>query len=783
MKSALAVATAVSICLATLIVLRPWVGGAIKNANLFRNSASEVTGASEKTALEVSGRKPARKRNSRTAALETVPLPDKQDMAPMPERREATEKATPAEAKAPSMPEPQGRLPKAAGDAALAPLLAYNPTDADIASLKDVINHTGNGDFPDAKAALLKISDPAVKKFALWFSYRAEAPDWAAEEITAFLDENPLWPARDKLEESIEDALFWRETDTRKVLAHFQERHPASGAGKAALGAALIATGRQKDGEELVREAWRRHVLTPAMEKKLRADNETVLRSEDHLARANFLLVQDDKSRVGAVNRILPLIDKDKHPSIKARIASVERSKRAASLFEKLDSRTKLEPAVMLARIQWMRRADKDKQAWSLLRSAPKSAATQTEAKQWWIERDAQVRKALNDGSPKTAYAIAKDYGGEMDDEDLSDAEFLAGWIALRFLDQPEAARAHLLTSASAGGLPKRRARASYWLGRTELALHNDAAAAARFADAAQHGHTFYGQLARQMITAADPTVALRTFVTPTQQEIDGFAKLDVMKALIIVQKAKLDELMPVFLFDLARNLDSAPDVILLCELALRIAPRHQALRMAKIAMNRSFPVEHYAYPGALPEFKTLGEEKDVEAALVHALTRQESEFNPKTVSGAGAVGLMQLLPSTAKEIARAFDVKFEKDKLISDPAYNVSLGTAFLYQLIRSYDGSYIMALAGYNAGPGRVRQWVRQFGDPRDKEVDPIDWIERIPFTETRDYVHKIMESAQVYRSRLDGDPAKLKLAEDLHRGRKDKPTFMLGAAAASN
>ncbi len=240
---------------------------------------------------------------------------------------------------------------------------------------------------------------------------------------------------------------------------------------------------------------------------------------------------------------------------------------------------------------------------------------------------------------------------------------------------------------------------------------------------------------------------------------------------------------MPVFLFDLARNLDSAPDITLLCELAIRVAPRHHALRMAKIAMNRSFAVEYYAYPGALPEFKTLGDEKDIEPALLHALTRQESEFNPKTVSGAGAVGLMQLLPSTAKEVARTFDVKFEKDKLISDPGYNVSLGTAFLYQLIRNYDGSYVMALAGYNAGPGRVRQWVRQFGDPRDKTVDPIDWIERIPFTETRDYVHKILESAQIYRSRLERAPARLQLAEDLHRGRKDKPKFMIGTAAAAS
>ena len=794
-KSGLAVFTAVSICVATLVVLRPWAGSIIHNAQFLGHPIGEVLEQKPETVAAVTkkkGKSARREARKRTAKLEAVPLPDKQHPIPVPLRRDAAEQAAVAspvtEAKAEAapirgMPAPEGRMSKADGDAALAPLLSYSVSDTDIANLKDFIKHGANGDFADARTAMQKISDPAVKKFALWYSYRVEAPDTTPDQISAFLDDNPLWPSRDTLAESVEDAVFWRESDPQKVLAHFQERRPATGTGKAALGAALIAIGRTAEGNTLMREAWRRHLLTPAIEKRLRIEHKSLLGPEDHLARADYLLAQDNKSRLGAVNRILPLIDKERRPSVKARIAGVERSKRAGSLLSKLEKRDRQQPGVLLARIQYLRRADKDKQAWSLLRSVPKSAETLIEPKQWWAERDAQIRNALNDGNPKTAYALAKDHGGDLEEEDLSDAEFLAGWIGFRFLDKADAAHKHFLASAAAGGLPKRRARASYWLGRTELALQNERAATARFADAAQHSHTFYGQLAYQMIAAADAKAALRTFVPPTEREIETFAKLDVMKAIIIAQKAKLDSLMPVFLFDLARNLDSAPDMILLCELAIRVAPRHHALRMAKIAMNRSFAVEHYAYPGALPAFNVLGDQKDIETALVHALTRQESEFNPNTLSSAGALGLMQLLPSTAKEVARSFDVKFEKDKLTRDPAYNVSLGTAFLYQLIRSYDGSYVMALAGYNAGPGRVRQWVRQFGDPREKTVDPVDWIERIPFTETRDYVHKILESAQIYRSRLDREPARLQLAEDLHRGRKDKPKFMIGSAAASN
>ncbi len=798
-NSALTVLTAVSICFTTLVVLRPWIGGVIHNAQFLASPAPDLTGGQDETLLAVANRKTKSARRDagkRGETAKSVPLPEKQSPIPVPDRRDAVEQASASvtapvpDPKAaavvpspPAMPTPEGRLAKDVGDAALAPVLAYSPPDADIASLKEAIRHTGNEDFGDARAAIDKIGDPVVKKFALWYSYRAEMPDTTPEEISAFLDDNPLWPSRDTLEESVEAALFWRETDPHKVLAFFQERRPATGTGEAALGGALIEVGRADEGAELVRHAWRKHQLTPAIEKKLRILHKALLRPEDHLARAEFLLAQDNKGKLAAVNRILPLIEKERHASIKARIASVERSKRAGALFGKLDRHAQREPGVMLARIQWLRRADKDKEAWILLRSAPKAADKLIEPRMWWAERDAQVRLALNSGNPKTAYAIAREHAGELDEDDLSDAEFLSGWIALRFLDQAEAARKHFLASASVGGLPKRRARASYWLGRTELALHHEQAANARFADAAQHSHTFYGQLAHQMIAAGDATVTMRPFVPPTKRDIEEFAKLDVMKAIIIAQKAKLDELMPVFLFDLARNLDSAPDIILLCELAIRVAPHHHALRLAKIAMNRNFPVENYAYPDALPEFKALGDDKDMENALIHALTRQESEFNPKTVSAAGAAGLMQLLPSTAKEVARAFDLKFEKDKLTSDPAYNLSLGTAFLYQLIRSYDGSYVMALAGYNAGPGRVRQWVRQFGDPRDTDVDPVDWIERIPFNETRDYVHKILESAQIYRSRLQGDPARLQLAEDLHRGRKDKPNFMLGAAAASN
>jgi soluble lytic murein transglycosylase len=228
----------------------------------------------------------------------------------------------------------------------------------------------------------------------------------------------------------------------------------------------------------------------------------------------------------------------------------------------------------------------------------------------------------------------------------------------------------------------------------------------------------------------------------------------------------------PQFLLSLSRTLESAAEVVLLAEYAKAVGQKQMALRLSKIAFNRDLPLGDYALPvGVMPNFKSLLEER-VDPALVHALSRQESEFNAKAKSPVGASGLMQLMPATARGVARRYKVAYSQSKL-TNAAYNTQLGEAFLSDLISNYDGSYFMALAAYNAGPGRVKEWVGIYGDPRDPDVDPVDWIERIPFTETRRYVIKIMETLQLYRSRLAGAENALHLVQDLNRGRRVPPS----------
>jgi soluble lytic murein transglycosylase len=231
-----------------------------------------------------------------------------------------------------------------------------------------------------------------------------------------------------------------------------------------------------------------------------------------------------------------------------------------------------------------------------------------------------------------------------------------------------------------------------------------------------------------------------------------------------------------------ARELSDPAYMTLALELARRTAPPNFVVRIAKAALNRGFAVDVYSFPAALPSFEALAAGGDVENALLHALTRQESEFNTGAQSPVGARGLMQLMPATARMVASQHKVKFDLSRLTSDPKYNVMLGAAFLDNLISSYRGSYVMAVAAYNAGPGRVRQWVAAFGDPRTSAVDPVDWVERIPFTETRNYVQRVLEGLQLYRCRFKNAQSPVLLAHDLLRGRRDVPA-VIEAGAAGN
>jgi peptidoglycan lytic transglycosylase len=659
--------------------------------------------------------------------------------------------------------------PKPALDypAILKPLLSYNVSSGDESRMRFVMRNNGSVDETSSK-----ISDPAVQAFALWYRYQHnKSTTLDADSVEQFRLTHPDWPGQDDLREKAETSLFLKDSPTEKIKAFFATSSPQTGAGKAALATVYLKEDREEAAKDLIVSAWQDHRLNQDVEQKILDKFGNMLTAEHHRARIDVLLYPDDASNAPAALRVAKLLPADEQKKVEARIAVVKRHDNAGKLLDALpDNAVKEDIGLRFNNIQWLRRTmDKEQRllAWKLLLDAPIEPKVLLDLNEWWVERRVNVRAALNDGHPRTAYEIAAKHGLATGD-DYIEAEFLAGWVALRYLNEPQTALRHFLALRKAATDSRNIALGEYWLGRTALALGDRGSAIIHFHGSAKYPQYFYGQLGRQALDPRPARLAVTPTPVPTRADIDRFMSRDAVRAMGVACAAGLEWVTPQFLFALSRTLDNAAEVVLLAEFAKALGRDQVALRLSKIAFNRDLPMGDYALPvGVIPSFKSLLDER-VDPALVHALSRQESEFNAAAKSPVGAAGLMQLMPATARGVARRYKVQYSQAQL-TNPAYNTQLGEAFLNDLISSYNGSYFLALAAYNAGPGRVKEWMEIYGDPRNPDVDPIDWIERIPFTETRRYVIKIMETLQLYRSRLSGPDHALHLVQDLNRGRR--------------
>jgi soluble lytic murein transglycosylase len=645
----------------------------------------------------------------------------------------------------------------------LKPILSYRLNPSDAANVRETIR--------SSVAAAERIKDPAARDFALWYKYRNSPAGGNAAAIENFRLAHPDWPAQDELREKAEAALFLTDASADQVKAFFSDTQPQSGAGKAALAGVKRKENDEAAARELVVSAWRDHTLNQAIETKILARYGSWLTAEHHRARIDRLLYPDSKGAIQAALRISKLLPADEQKKVAARVAVVQRGGNAGTLLKALPaSAVEADVGLRFNHIQWLRRT-KDKQrreqAWQLLLDAPTEPNILLDLNNWWTERRINCRGALNDGNPKVAYEIAAKHGLVTGDGFI-EAEFLAGWIALRFLNDPNTALRHFVSLRGASTSSRSIALGEYWLGRTALVLGDQNAAMVHFHAAAKYPQHFYGQLARQSIDSRPAHLEITSTPLPTQADIQAFISRDAVRAIGVALATGYDGALPQFFLALSRKLTNPAEVVLLVELARITGNRQVGLRLAKIAFARDLPVGDYALPiGVMPNYKSLLSDR-VDPALLYALSRQESEFNAAAKSPVGAAGLMQLMPGTARATAKAYKVKFDQAQL-TNPVYNSQLGEAHLRDLIDSYRGSYFLSLAAYNAGGGRVAEWVKAFGDPREPDVDPIDWIERVPFTETRQYIIKIMESLQLYRSRLAGPKQALQLVQDLNRGRK--------------
>jgi soluble lytic murein transglycosylase len=698
-------------------------------------------------------------------AASDMPLPD-----PNPNRAATI----PFEMKGTLTPAIQAPPPAMDYASILKPILSYDLGTGDESNIRDVMR---------GGASASSIQDPAARAFALWYRYRGSGISGNADAIEQFRLSHPDWPGQDEMREKAETVLFLNDASPDAVKAFFGSSAPLTGAGKAALAGAYLKDGNQAAAHDLVVSAWRDHQLNAAVETKILARFGYMLTAENHQARIDRLLYPDDKAATDAALRVSKLLPADEQKKVAARIAIVKRGSNAGKLLDALPASTlnaNADVGLRFSRIQWLRRKDRDEEAWKMLLDAPSEPNVLLDLNNWWVERRLNCRTALNAGKARIAYEIADKHGLVSGDAYI-EAEFLAGWIALRFLSEPQTALRHFTLLRGAATSSKSIALGEYWLGRTALALGDRGSAIVHFHGAAKYPQYFYGQLGRQALDAKPAHLEITPTPLPTDADIQRFLSRDAVRAIGVARATGMDGLTPQFYLALSRKLESPAEVVLLAELAKASGEPQVALRLSKIAFNRDLPVGDYALPiGVIPEFKSLLTDR-VDPALVHALSRQESEFNAAAKSPVGASGLMQLMPGTARAIAKAYKVKFDVAQL-TNAAYNTQLGEAHLRALINSYNGSYFLSLAAYNAGGGRVAEWMKAFGDPRDPNVDPVDWIERIPFTETRQYVVKIMETLQLYRSRLAGPKQALQLVQDLNRGRRVPPSAAAAASTAT-
>jgi soluble lytic murein transglycosylase len=577
-------------------------------------------------------------------------------------------------------------------------------------------------------------------------------------DIDGFLKNNPDWPLRDAVFARAEAAMDPNMTPAA-VIMWFGDRTPVSALGMIRLGDAMIATGKLEAGRAMVQRGWISGSFEPDQELAIVRKDGGLFSPDVDRRRLNNLLANDD---VAAAQRELSRVDDDMQKIGEARLAF--RSGRAAGeqLVARLPAQAASDPELLYDRARAARRAGDNEAAAIFLGRGTLKDFVRDHPGRWWAEANLVARALVQLGDYRAAYGVVSDSGLATGTE-FSESEFLAGWIALRFLKTPYQALPHFKKLEAGVSRPISLARARYWSGRCLEAGGDRPGAVEQYTLAAQAPESFYGQLALARIDAT-PVLHVADMQLDASSLRDEFEKDEVVRAMRVLADLGQEYLVRIFALREQELRPDAGHVKILAQTLLDLGFGEVAVRVAKTASYAGIsflPFSHPviplpAYPGAGPA---------PEPAYILGLIRQETEFDPDSVSPAGARGLMQLMPASARVDANRVGLTYRPNDLTADPNYNIQLGMVEFQNNLNEWSGSLVLAIAAYNAGPGNVRKWLAANGDPRSPATDPIDWIESIPFNETRNYVQRVLENAQIYRNRLSGRDQPLRILPDLY------------------
>lgn len=619
------------------------------------------------------------------------------------------------------------------------------PLTGDLAALKDAIDLARKGKTDDASAARDRIADPAGQKLADWFMLRHSESTAPFKHYAAFLAANPDWPSNALLRRRAE-ARLWQEKSDAATVHKFTMDRPTSAKGKFALARVLLGEGDNDRATRLVREAWRTDELSERSEEDSYEAFHDLLTADDHRARMDKRLGAKDYA---GARRAAKRLGEDALAIVKACSAVTGKANKAKDYLEDVSTEARRDLGYVLCRAQWHLQNDRiDDAAEVILAAAPDMMAAQdTDA--WWRERRLLARKLLDQGKFKTAYDVVRAAVVPAMEVYRVDYHFMCGWIALRYLDDPKAAMVHFAAIDEGSANPIALSRAHYWRGRAAETMGATADARMSYQAAARYPTAYYGQLARARlgldgIELRPPSPVLAVADTPPADER--------VRAAEMLYGIGERDMVFYYAEDFAKESTDVAALEALGELAGQRNDARVMLEVGKSALARGLALDHYAFPTiGIPEHKQVA--PAIETSVIYSVARTESSFDQRDKSPANAVGLMQVTPEAGRDTAKRFGLTYNWDRMVSDPVYNTQMGAAELSALLSEYRGDQIMTFAGYNAGRGRVREWVQARGDPRDPKVDPVDWVERIPLSETRNYVQRVMENVLVYRARFEG------------------------------
>ena len=583
--------------------------------------------------------------------------------------------------------------------------------------------------------------------------HRLRAQQGSFEQITEFLKRRPDWPGEEYLRRRSEPEVI--KQDDEAIIAFFEQTGPQTPLGVLAHAKALTENGMSGSAQAGLVLAWRTMPMNANSQEAFLAAHADLLKPH-HDARLDAMVWQREYDEA---RQMYGIASASAVQDAEARIAFYRRTSNAASIYEKLPTALKNTGGVNHALFEWRIRKGRVGDAKDLLVEASKNAETLGNPAAWSNRRRALARGEMRSGDKERAYAMASQHG-LTEGSDYADLEWLSGYIALRFLNEPMRAHQHFLNHDSAVASPISQGRAGYWQGRALEAAGDNEGATAAYTRGANFQTSFYGLLAAERARIPFPE-RLRGAPPAQDWRTSALAKAPLFEAGLLLQASGEMSVAERFWTHLAEQL-LEPDLELLGQAAIDVGQPHIAVMIGKRAAQRGLEIAAPYY--ALHPLKEADLPMAPEMSL--AIARRESEFDPVVQSGVGARGLMQLMPATALEVAQGLGIASQHttDRLTADPVYNARLGSEYLSELAGRFDGNVVMMSAGYNAGPSRPIRWMKEYGDPRDGDIYIVDWVEMVPFRETQNYIMRVTESLPIYRARMGKEALPIPFYEEL-------------------